>query len=203
MWKLLLDLKPAEIVALLDLSYLEDVLTPDDALAILVEQYASRPQRENLLATGYEGYDTSVGWIQYDDQRVASNAQRALDAGFRAFKLKVGSPDAIADIRRAQLLRHIVGDDARVMVDANQQWSVPKAIAICRMLAAISPYWIEEPTHPDDILGHRQIAAEIAPLSIALGEHVPNRVIFKNYLETGCIRFLQPDACASAVSVSS
>ncbi len=124
---------------------------------------------------------------------MAANAQRALDAGFRAFKLEGRLTGRHRRYSPAQLLRHIVGDDARVMVDANQQWSVPKAIAICRMSTAISPYLDRRAYSSRRHPRHRQIAAEIAPLSIALGEHVPNRVIFKNYLETGCIRFLQPD----------
>jgi L-fuconate dehydratase len=109
-------------------------------------------------------------------------------------KLKVGSSDPERDLRRARIVREIAGNEARVMVDANQQWTVPEALAICEKLRAINPFWIEEPTHPDDILGHKTIAEAIVPLKLAVGEHVPNRVIFKNYLQAKCAAFVQVDA---------
>jgi L-fuconate dehydratase len=193
LWRLLLDLTPEQVVALLDLSYLEDVLPEEEALALLRQYQTTRCRREGILKKGYEGYDTSIGWFRYNDEQVADRARRARDLGFHAFKLKIGSPDPAVDVRRAALLRKIVGDDARLMLDVNQQWSLPKAIRAGRMLAPYSPYWIEEPTHPDDIYAHQMLAREIAPTGIALGEHVPNRIVFKNYLQAGCVRFLQPD----------
>ncbi|HXR46387.1 MAG TPA: enolase C-terminal domain-like protein [Candidatus Limnocylindrales bacterium] len=194
LWKLLLDLSPEQIVATLDLSYLEDELTAPLALKILREHQRTRSSRESVLETGYPGYDTSVGWFNYGDEQVRENCKRAVAAGFTALKLKVGSRDPERDLRRAKIVREVAGDNARVMVDANQQWTLPQALDICRRLRAINPFWIEEPTHPDDVLGHKTLAVAIAPTKLALGEHVPNRVVFKNYLQAGCAGFMQVDA---------
>ena len=193
LWRLLLDLEPQQLVSLLDLSYLEDALTPADALVLLEKARPTRAQRQSVLKTGYPGYDTSVGWFGYDDEKVRENARRALDKGFRAFKLKVGSRDAERDIRRAQMLRDLVGDECLVMLDVNQQWTLPRALEMCHALADISPYWVEEPTHPDDVAAHRKLAQAIAPMRIALGEHVPYRVMFKNFMEAGALHFVQAD----------
>ncbi|HXI71705.1 MAG TPA: enolase C-terminal domain-like protein [Verrucomicrobiae bacterium] len=194
LWKLLLDLSPGQIIATLDLSYLEDELTAASALKILQEHQPTRPSRNGILKAGYPGYDTSVGWFNYDDDQVRENCKRAIAAGFTAMKLKVGSRDPERDLRRAHIVREVAGDKARVMVDANQQWTLPQALDICQRLRAINPFWIEEPTHPDDVLGHKTLADAIAPTKIALGEHVPNRVVFKNYLQAKCAGFIQPDA---------
>jgi L-fuconate dehydratase len=194
LWKLLLELTPEQIVATLDLSYLEDELTPAAALELLRGQEPTRGSRAGVLKTGYPGYDTSVGWFNYDDQQVRDNCRRALDAGFTAMKLKVGSRDPDRDLRRAHIVREVAGEQIRVMVDANQQWTLPQALDICQRLRAINPYWIEEPTHPDDVLGHQTLAAAIAPTKLAVGEHVPNRVLFKNYLQAKCAGFIQVDA---------
>jgi L-fuconate dehydratase len=201
LWKLLLDLRPEEVIRLLDLSYLEDTLTSTEALDLLKGEQPARSSRENVLRSGYPGYDTSVGWFGYDDGTVRENARRALDKGFRAFKLKVGSPDPERDLRRAHMLRDLVGDRSLVMLDVNQQWTFPQALEMCRSLREISPYWIEEPTHPDDIDAHRKLALEIAPLRIALGEHVPNRVMFKNFMSAGAVYFVQVD-CTRVAGVS-
>ena len=201
LWRLLLDLDSHSVLNLLDLSYLEDVLTGNEALEILENHRSSRPDREPIITRGYPGYDTSVGWFQYGDELLAENARRALDLGFQAFKLKVGAPDSSFDIRRAKALRAVAGDQVRIMLDANQQWSLPKAMEICRELAVISPYWIEEPTHPDDVQGHKTLAEALAPIPLALGEHVPNRVVFKNYLQSRCVGFLQVD-CTRVGGVS-
>ncbi len=194
LWKLLLELTPVQIVATLDLSYLEDELTAPLALQILREHLMTRPSRESILQAGYPGYDTSVGWFNYEDAQVRENCQRALAAGFTAMKLKVGSRDPERDLRRANIVREVAGDRARVMLDANQQWTLPQALNICPRLRAIDPFWIEEPTHPDDVLGHKTLAEAIAPVKLALGEHVPNRVVFKNYLQARCAGFIQVDA---------
>ena len=201
LWRLLLDLEPAQVVGLLDLSYLEDVLTADEARALLNEHAVTRPQREAVLKSGYPGYDTSVGWFGYEDEKIRENARRALDAGFRAFKLKVGSRDPQRDIRRAYMLRELVGTDCLVMLDTNQQWTLPQALEMCRALRDMSPYWVEEPTHPDDIGAHRQLTQAIAPIPIALGEHVPNRVMFKNFIQAGAVHFVQVD-CTRVAGVS-
>ncbi len=194
LWKLLLDLKPAEVVATLDLSYLEDYLTHADALAILTGAAPTRASREGVLKTGYTGYDTSVGWFNYSDEQVRENCRKAVAAGFTAMKLKVGSKEADRDIRRANIVREVAGDKVRVMVDANQQWTLPQAVDVCKKLLPMDPFWVEEPTHPDDILAHRTLAGIIGRHRVATGEHVPNRVIFKNYLQLECLGFCQVDA---------
>jgi L-fuconate dehydratase len=201
LWRLLLDLSSDQIIKLLDLSYLEDVLTAQGASAILKQQEATRSAREDVLKTGYPGYDTSVGWFGYDDNRVRENARRALDSGFRAFKLKVGSSDPNRDIRRGNMLRELVGDESMLMLDVNQQWTFPQTLEICNSLRNIAPYWIEEPTHPDDIIAHQKIAQAIAPLHVALGEHVPNRVVFKNFMEACAVHFIQVD-CTRVAGIS-
>lgn len=194
LWQLLLDLAPEALVATLDLSGLEDELSADAAVSLLREQLPTRAKRTDVLRRGYPGYDTSVGWFNYSDEQVRDNCRRAVDAGFTAMKLKVGSSDPQRDIQRARIVREAAGDTAQVMLDANQQWSLPAAISICRELQSIRPYWVEEPIHPDDVLGHRTLAQAIAPTRIALGEHVPNRILFKNYLQAHCAGFIQADA---------
>ena len=201
LWRLLLELNSEQIVSLLDLSYLEDSLTPEDALAILAAEQPHRAGREVVLEEGYPGYDTSVGWFQYADQQIKEKALRALEQGFRAFKLKVGSAQGERDLRRASLLRQALGPDVRIMLDVNQQWSLPQAIQMCRALTPMSPYWIEEPTHPDDVLGHKALAKAIAPIPLALGEHVPNRVLFKNFMQAGAVHFVQVD-CTRVAGIS-
>jgi L-fuconate dehydratase len=192
LWRLLLDLTPQQIINLLDLSYLEDVLSPTQAQQFLEDQLASRSKRESILRTGYPGYDTSVGWFQYEDSRVKQLAQEAMKRGFRAFKLKVGSADGQRDIRRAFMLRDLA-PDAVIMLDVNQQWTFPAALDMCRVLSGMSPFFIEEPTHPDDIQAHSRLASAIAPMRIALGEHVPNRILFKNFMQAGAVHFVQVD----------
>lgn len=201
LWRLLLDLSPKQITALLDLSYLEDVLTRDEAETILTEHFSSRGERASIIARGYPGYDTSVGWFQYEDNRVKALAREAIAKGFHAFKLKVGSPDRNRDIRRAHMLRDLAGPDALVMLDANQQWNLPAALEVCRELRSMSPYFIEEPTHPDDIRAHRTLAEAIAPIPIALGEHVPNRIMFKNFMQAEAVQIVQPD-CTRLAGIS-
>lgn len=194
LWNLLINLNPDQLVATLDLSYLEDVLTREQAVSLLAENKKSQQSREGIIKTGYRGYDTSVGWFGYTDEQVRVNCLKALDKGFGALKLKVGSPDGQRDIRRANLVREVVGPDIQIMLDANQQWTLPQARHMCTELLAINPYWIEEPTHPDDILGHQTLASLLPPGKLALGEHVANRIAFKNYLQTGCAGFIQADA---------
>src|SRR5882762_9603787 len=201
LWKLLLDLTPGEVVRLLDLSYLEEVLSEQDAVELLQGQIASRNQRIPILSSGYPGYDTSVGWMAYDDQKVRDLTQRALDSGFKAFKLKVGSDDGHRDLRRAAVLRECIGESGTLMFDANQRWSLPVAIRMSRDLTVYRPSWIEEPTHPDDVHGHAVLAREIAPVKIAAGEHIPNRVVFKNFFQLGALHFAQAD-CTRLAGVS-
>jgi L-fuconate dehydratase len=201
LWRLLLDLSPRELVNLLDLSYLEEVLTIEGALALVEGEMSMRAEREPILQRGYPGYDTSVGWMQYDDDKVKKLAQEAMHSGFRAFKLKVGSAEGARDVRRAFMLRELAGPDAKIMLDVNQQWPFPIAVKMCRELAPMCPYFVEEPTHPDDVIGHSRLAEAIAPMRIALGEHVPNRVVFKNMMQADAMHFVQVD-CTRVAGIS-
>lgn len=194
LWKLLTSLSPEELVNTLDFSYLEDEMTAKDAIALLQHEATGKASREGIIQTGYPGYDTSIGWFNYDDATVRTNTIKAVANGFTAMKLKVGSKEPERDIRRAHIVREAAGDDIRVMLDANQQWTLPQALSICKELQSMNPYWIEEPTHPDDVLAHKTLAEAIAPVKLALGEHVPNRILFKNYLQAKCAGFIQVDA---------
>jgi L-fuconate dehydratase len=201
LWKLLLDLDDQALAAALDLSYLEDVLSHDEAVALLRDERPTRQARESILRTGYPGYDTSVGWMAYDDGKVRELTLDAMARGFRAFKLKIGSENEDRDMRRAAMLREVVGDSGILMFDANQRWNAPEAIRKCRALASFRPLWIEEPTHPDDMHAHVELARAIAPVRIAAGEHIPNRIMFKNYFLYGGIHFVQAD-CTRLAGVS-
>ena len=201
LWKLLLDLTPEEFVRVLDLSYLEEILREKKALSMLHEQLPSRAQRAVILKSGYPGYDTSVGWMNYDDAKVTELTKKALDQGFSAFKLKVGSPEESRDLRRAAMLRKLVGEDCTVMFDANQHWHLPDALRICSELAKFRPHWIEEPTHPDDIEAHVELSRAISPIKIAAGEHIANRVLFKNFMKAKALSFIQVD-CTRVAGVS-
>ncbi|WP_426294916.1 enolase C-terminal domain-like protein [Dyadobacter endophyticus] len=194
LWQLLLDLTPTQLVNTLDLSYLEEILTRDQAISLLESHLPTRNTRTSVLSSGYRGYDTSVGWFNYPDEKIVANTRKAMDNGFNAMKLKVGSDDPERDIRRAGLIRQTAGDGATIMVDANQKWNLPQALDICKKLSDINPFWIEEPTHPDDVTGHQAIASAIAPFKVATGEHIPNKVIFKNFLQAGAMDFCQVDA---------
>jgi L-fuconate dehydratase len=201
LWKLLLDLQPEEIVRLLDLSYIEDEMSEKDALLLLREQSLTRSERVHILADGYPGYDTSVGWMAYDDEKVRELTMRSIDHGFTAFKLKVGSADAERDYRRAAMLRDCIGDAGTLMLDANQNWNLPMAFERCRELVKVKPLWIEEPTHPDDVQGHAVLAEAISPVKIATGEHIPNRVLFKNFMRSSAVHYVQAD-CTRLAGVS-
>ncbi len=195
LWKLLVDMSPAELVACIDFRYLTDALTPAEALAILEVHEQTRASREfELLEHGYPAYTTSAGWLGYDDEQMRRLVRKARDDGWTHFKLKVGA-DAADDLRRAALLRDEIGVDAKLMMDANQVWDVGEAIEAMRPLGEFDPWWIEEPTSPDDVLGHAAIARAIAPIRVATGEHVQNRVIFKQLLQADAIGFCQIDAC--------
>jgi L-fuconate dehydratase len=195
LWKLIVDLSPEELVSLIDFRYLSDALTRDEALAILRANAATKAQREaEMLQLGFPAYTTSAGWLGYSDEKVRTLCRAAKADGWRHFKMKIGASQA-DDLRRAQLLRDEIGPDCRLMMDANQRWDVPEAIARLRELARFDPWWIEEPTSPDDVLGHAAIARAIAPIGVATGEQCQNRVIFKQLLQAGAIRFCQVDAC--------
>ena len=201
LWKLLLGLEDEALVAALDLTYLEGVLSAEEAVKLLRQERTTRRTRESILETGYPGYDTSVGWMAYDDMKVRELTLKAMDGGFRAFKLKVGSENEDRDTRRAAMLREIAGESGVLMFDANQRWNAPEAMRRCRTLASFEPLWIEEPTHPDDLHAHVEIARAIDPVRIAAGEHIPNRVMFKNYFLYGGMHFVQAD-CTRLAGVS-
>jgi L-fuconate dehydratase len=197
-WRLLADMTPEEIVALVDFRYLTDALTPDQALDILRAQEPGKAARvAQLEAQGYPAYSTSPGWLGYEDDKLRRLCKEALADGFKQIKLKVGA-DVADDVRRLRIAREVCGPEFRIAVDANQRWDVDDAIAWMRELAPYSPWWIEEPTSPDDVLGHARIAREIAPIKVATGEHVQNRVVFKQLLQTGAISYLQLDAARVA-----
>jgi L-fuconate dehydratase len=193
LWKLLTDLSPEALINTLDFSYYEDILTPAEAIGIIKGQTQNRGDREGIVNSGYPGYDTSVGWFNYSDDQVIRNVSEAMERGFTAMKLKVGSKSAERDLRRARIVRETAGDDATLMFDANQQWTLSQAIDICKQLKELNPFWIEEPTHPDDVLAHVKLAQAV-DVPIALGEHVPNKILFKNFLQSGCMAFNQVDA---------
>jgi L-fuconate dehydratase len=194
-WQLLSEMSPEQIVALVDFRYLTDALTPEQALAILQEALPGRDERRaELLRDGYPAYTTSVGWLGYDDDKIRRLCREALADGWTRFKLKVGA-DVEDDIRRARIVREEIGPDRMLAVDANQRWDVGVAIAWMARLAEFDPYWIEEPTSPDDILGHAAIARAVAPIRVATGEHVHNRIMFKQLLQAEAISVCQIDSC--------
>jgi L-fuconate dehydratase len=198
LWKLLVDLRPEQIVDLVDFRYLTDALTPAEALGLLQKRAATRPEREaRLAAEGYPAYTTSAGWLGYGDDKLRRRCREAVDAGFTHLKLKVGR-SLEDDLRRLAVAREAIGPDRGLMLDANQVWSVPEAIAWMGELARFDPWWIEEPTSPDDVLGHAAIAKAIAPIRVVTGEHVHNRVMFKQFLQAGAIAACQVDACRLA-----
>lgn len=194
LWQLLASLSPEEIVDLVDFRYLTDALTRDEALDILRAAQPGCAERESrLLAEGYPAYTTTPGWLGYDDDKLARLCREALADGFAQIKLKVGA-DLGDDLRRLGIAREVCGPDIRIAVDANQRWDVGDAI---RWTAALRPFdiaWIEEPTSPDDVLGHAAIAKAVAPIPVATGEHAANRVLFKQFLQARALSVLQLDA---------
>ena len=194
-WRLLSRMSPAEIVGLVDFRYMTDALTPDEALELLERAVPGRPDREaELLRDGYPAYTTSVGWLGYDDDKIRRLCREALADGWTRFKMKVGA-DIDDDVRRMRIIRDEIGTERMLAVDANQRWDVGTAIDWMARLAPFDPYWIEEPTSPDDILGHAAIARAVAPIRVATGEHVHNRIMFKQFLAAEALSVCQIDAC--------
>ncbi len=193
-WKLLSDLTPEQVVGLVDFRYLADALTPDEALEILRRAEPGKAERERRLrSAGYPAYTTSPGWLGYSDEKLVRLARQAVADGFRQIKLKVG--DSLDDdVRRMRLARETVGPDIRIAIDANQRWDVEEAVPWIEALAPYDVWWVEEPTSPDDVLAHAAIAKAIAPIRVATGEHVQNRIVFKQLLQAGALSFLQIDA---------
>lgn len=198
LWELVSRLSPRELVDLIDFRYLSDALTPAEALRILERAVPGRQERtERLLATGYPAYTTTPGWLGYSDEKLVALARAAVADGFGQIKLKVGG-DLTDDVRRLALAREAVGPDIKIAVDANQRWDVEEAIAWVRALQPYDLAWIEEPTSPDDLIGHAAIRRAVAPTPVATGEHTANRVMFKQLLQLGAIDVMQIDAARVA-----
>ncbi|WP_329432514.1 L-fuconate dehydratase [Streptomyces sp. NBC_01280] len=194
LWQFLADATPEWLVSQIDFRYIADALTPDDALALLRSGREGAAEREGALRErGFPGYTTSPGWLGYSDEKLGRLARQAVADGFRQIKLKVGA-DLADDIRRCRTARSVIGPDIRMAIDANQRWNVGEAIEWTKALAEFDPYWVEEPTSPDDVLGHAAIRRAVAPVKVATGEHVQNRIIFKQLLQAGAIDILQIDA---------
>jgi L-fuconate dehydratase len=196
LWKLLADLSPRELVRCVDFRYITDALTADEAVELLEQVRAGKAEREaRIRVEGYPAYTTAAGWLGYPDDKLRRLARQGLAQGFTHFKMKVGH-DLPDDLRRLWVVRDELGPNARLMVDANQVWEVQQAIGWVRQLAEFKPMWIEEPTNPDDILGHQAIARAVNPLGIgvATGEHCQNRVMFKQFMAAGAMQFVQADA---------
>lgn len=195
LWKLLADMSPEELVRCIDFTYLTDAIGPNEALSMLKEKESSKQERiDELLKNGYPAYTTSAGWLGYTDEKIRRLSREAKEEGFTHVKMKVGS-DLQDDIRRAAIIREEIGPDLKLMMDANQKWDVDEAIENMESLATFDPYWIEEPTSPDDILGHAKIAKAVAPIKVATGEHCQNRVMFKQLMQADAIGICQIDSC--------
>lgn len=193
LWELLLEMPADELINWIDLKYLNDMLTREEALDLLHSSCVDNETRERILKEGYPAYDTSVGWLGHDLDEVMRRSRTTVQAGFQGLKLKVGSAKLEDDLERITAVREAVGSDIDIMTDANQCWSVEQATRAGRALAELNCYWLEEPTHPDDVLGYQQIARGAAPLRLASGECVSNAVMFKNLIRAGSIHFLQAD----------
>ena len=199
LWRLLVDMTPEQLVDAADLRYLSDALSRDEGIAILSEMVPTRAERIDALKArgGYPCYTTSAGWLGYSDDKLRRLLQEAVDAGYRHIKLKVGA-DREDDIRRLRIAREVIGWDTHLMIDANQVWDVPQAIEWMSALAEFKPLWIEEPTSPDDVLGHAAIRRAVAPVGVATGEHGMNRVLVKQMFQADAIDFCQLDSARLA-----
>jgi len=194
-WRFVCDMEPDEIVRAIDFRHVRDALAPDEARELLEKQRASRDERVAVLRErGYPAYVTSAGWLGYDDDKIRRLARQAVADGWTHVKIKVGR-DVEDDVRRARIIREEIGPDRALMFDANQVWEVDEAIAWMRRLAEFDPLWIEEPTSPDDVLGHARIREALAPIGVATGEHCHNRVMWKQLLQARAVDFCQIDAC--------
>jgi len=198
LWRLLAEMPAEKILSAIDFRYIDDAITREEALAILTKSAADMPSRmQTLLAEGYPAYTTSAGWFGFSDEKIRRLCEEGLADGWTHFKLKVGGEPA-DDLRRGRIIRETIGPENRMMVDANQKWGVLEAIDRTNQLAELKPWWMEEPTSPDDILGHARIRREVAPIRIATGEHCHNKVMFKQLLQAGAIDVCQIDSCRVA-----
>ncbi|MDE3059033.1 MAG: L-fuconate dehydratase [Bacteroidota bacterium] len=195
LWKLVADMTPEQFLSCVDFTYITDAITPKEALALLRENEPKKKERiEFLMKNGYPAYTTSAGWLGYNYKKIRRLCREAKHSGWKYLKMKVGS-DLNDDIRRASIIREEIGYEMKLMMDANQKWNVDEAIATMKKLAQFQPWWIEEPTSPDDILGHKKIAEAVHPIKIATGEHCHNRVMFKQFITSGAIDICQIDSC--------
>jgi L-fuconate dehydratase len=195
LWKLLSGMSPEELVRCVDFRYITDAITPDEALEILRKNEPTKAEREQeLLRDGFPAYTTSAGWLGYPDEKIRHLSREAVAEGWSHIKIKVGR-DLEHDRRRASIIREEIGADRKLMMDANQVWEVEEAIATMERLAEFDPWWIEEPTSPDDVLGHARIARAVAPIGVATGEHCQNRVVFKQLMQADAISYCQIDSC--------
>ena len=195
LWKLLVEMTADEIINCIDFRYITDALTKEDALKILKTNNNTKAKRiEEMLDTGYPAYTTSAGWLGYSDEKIRNLCKTNLADGWNHFKLKVGA-NLDDDMRRASIIREEIGPDRKLMIDANQVWDVSEAIYFMNHLKKYDPWWIEEPTSPDDILGHKAIADAIYPVKVATGESCQNRIIFKQLMQAKAIDFCQLDSC--------
>ena len=198
LWRLLADMSPEEFVNCIDFRYITDELTKDDALKIVKANHSSKNERIKYLEqNGYPSYTTSAGWLGYSDEKLARLCQESVDQGFKHIKLKVGQ-DLQSDIRRCSIARKVIGDDVKLMIDANQIWEVDEAIDWVNKLASVKPWFIEEPTSPDDIFGHKKIRENIGTIKVATGEHCHNRIMFKQFIANDAIDIVQIDSCRLA-----
>lgn len=194
-WRLVADMTPEEMVATIDFKYIKDAITPEEALELLKKVVPGKESRVAYLErNGYPAYSTSAGWLGYSDEKMRTLCKELVANGWKYLKLKVGS-NLEDDIRRCRIAREVVGDQFKVMLDANQKWDVPEAIEWMKNLAPFKPWWIEEPTNPDDILGHKKIRDAIYPIKVATGEHCQNRIMFKQFMQANAIDFCQIDSC--------
>ena len=194
-WRLVADMSPEQIVSIIDFRYLTDAITPDEALELLRKAESGKAERIAILEKeGYPCYTTSAGWLGYPDEKLRRLCQEAVDAGFTHIKMKVGR-DLEDDKRRLRIAREVIGDDRYMMIDANQVWDVGQAIDWVRQLAPYKPFFIEEPTSPDDIAGHKAIREAVAPVKVATGEMCQNRIVFKQMIAGGAIDIVQIDSC--------
>ncbi|MGA7669659.1 MAG: L-fuconate dehydratase, partial [Nitrolancea sp.] len=195
LWKLLVDMTPEEIVRCVPFRYISDAITSDEALDLLRKLESTKSERvDKIQDIGYPAYTTSAGWLGYDDEKLRRLCREGIASGWDIFKMKVGA-DIEDDVRRAAVVREEIGPDRKLMVDANQWWDVDQAISAMDRLKPFNPWWIEEPTHPDDVLGHAAIARAVAPIGVATGEHCANRIMFKQLLQSDAISFCQIDSC--------
>lgn len=198
LWLLVAGMSSDQIIRCIDFSYIQDVITPEESLEMIQRIEKTKNERiQTLYKHGYQAYSTSAGWLGFSDKKLVALAENSIRQGWKHLKLKVGL-SLEDDVRRARIVRHIIGEDCKLMFDANQKWNVDEAITWISHLKQFNPYWIEEPTSPDDILGHKKIKEAIYPIKVATGEHCQNRIMFKQFIQSKAIDFCQIDSCRLA-----